>query len=92
MAVGGWSLPVGGATYFLFSSLFREEVIDMVTYSDLILIGQLIVAVLNLFVHIYNNKKGSTSIVGVEKKEIVSSGAGSTLGTAFMCGKTGYVF
>ena len=35
----------------------REEVIDMVTYSDLILIGQLIVAVLNLFVHIYNNKK-----------------------------------
>ena len=57
VAVGGWSLPVGGATYFLFSSLFREEVIDMVTYSDLILIGQLIVAVLNLFVHIYNNKK-----------------------------------
>ena len=57
MAVGGWSLPVGGATYFLVSSLFREEVIDMVTYSDLILIGQLIVAVLNLFVHIYNNKK-----------------------------------
>ena len=36
--------------------------------------------------------KGSTSIVGVEKKEIVSSSAGSTLGTAFMCGKTGYVF
>lgn len=35
----------------------RKEVIDMVTYSDLILIGQLIVAVLNLFVHIYNNKK-----------------------------------
>ena len=29
----------------------------MVTYSDLILIGQLIVAILNLFVHIYNNKK-----------------------------------
>ena len=29
----------------------------MVTYSDLILIGQLIVAVLNLFVHIYNKKK-----------------------------------
>lgn len=57
MAVGGWSLPVGGATCFLFSSLFREEVIDMVTYSDLILIGQLIAAVLNLFVHIYNNKK-----------------------------------
>ena len=57
VAVSGWSLPVGGATYFLFSSLFREEVIDMVTYSDLILIGQLIVAVLNLFVHIYNNKK-----------------------------------
>ena len=27
----------------------------MVTYSDLILIGQLIVAILNLFVHIYNN-------------------------------------
>ena len=25
--------------------------------SDLILIGQLIVAILNLFVHIYNNKK-----------------------------------
>ncbi len=41
----------------MFSSLFREEVIDMVTYSDLILIGQLIAAVLNLFVHIYNNKK-----------------------------------
>ena len=35
---------------------------------------------------------GSTSIVGVEKKEIVSSSARSTLGTAFMCGKTGYVF
>ena len=29
----------------------------MVAYSDLILIGQLIVAILNLFVHIYNNKK-----------------------------------
>ena len=29
----------------------------MVTYSDLIFIGQLIVAILNLFVHIYNNKK-----------------------------------
>ena len=29
----------------------------MVTYSDLILIGQLIVAILNLFVHICNNKK-----------------------------------
>ena len=30
----------------------------MVTYSDLILIGQLIVAILNVFVHIYNiNKK-----------------------------------
>lgn len=29
----------------------------MVTYSDLILIGRLIVAILNLFVHIYNNKK-----------------------------------
>ena len=29
----------------------------MVTYYDLILIGQLIVAILNLFVHIYNNKK-----------------------------------
>lgn len=29
----------------------------MVTYSDLILIGQLTVAILNLFVHIYNNKK-----------------------------------
>ena len=29
----------------------------MVPYSDLILIGQLIVAILNLFVHIYNNKK-----------------------------------
>lgn len=41
------------------------------------------------FFHIFY---GSTSIVGVEKKEIVSSGAGSTLGTAFMCGKTGYVF
>ena len=29
----------------------------MVTYSALILIGQLIVAVLNLFFHIYNSKK-----------------------------------
>ena len=57
MAVGGWSLPVGGATYFLFSSLFREEMIDMVTHSELILIGQLIVSILTLFVHIYNNKK-----------------------------------
>ena len=41
---------------------------------------------------LFVKKSGSTSIVGVEKKEIVSSGAGSTLGTAFMCGKTGYVF
>lgn len=29
----------------------------MVTYSDLIQIGQLIVGVLNLFFHIYKNKK-----------------------------------
>ena len=29
----------------------------MVTYSDLILIGQLLVAILNLLVHIYNNQK-----------------------------------
>ena len=57
MTVGGWSLPVGGAAYFLFSSLSREEVIDMVTHSELILIGQLIVSILTLFVHIYNNKK-----------------------------------
>lgn len=41
----------------MFSSLSREEVIDMVTHSELILIGQLIVSILTLFVHIYNNKK-----------------------------------
>ena len=41
---------------------------------------------------LFVKKSGSTSIVGVEKKEIVSSSARSTLGTAFMCGKTGYVF
>ena len=29
----------------------------MVTYSDLILIGQVIVAGVNLFFHIYNSKK-----------------------------------
>ena len=29
----------------------------MVTHSELILIGQLIVSVLTLFVHIYNNKR-----------------------------------
>ena len=33
------------------------EVVHMVTHSELILIGQLIVSVLTLFVHIYNNKK-----------------------------------
>ena len=49
--------PLGGAAYFLFSSLSREEGIDMVTHSELILIGQLIVSILTLFVHIYNNKK-----------------------------------
>ena len=48
---------MGGAAYFLFSSLSREEVLDMVTHSELILIGQLIVSILTLFVHIYNNKK-----------------------------------
>ena len=31
----------------------------MVTHSELILIGQLIVSVLTLFVHIYNNKKNN---------------------------------
>ncbi len=29
----------------------------MVTHSELILIGQLIVSILTLFVHIYDNKK-----------------------------------
>ena len=61
VTVGGWSsftLSNEEAMLLHESLLFqREEVIDMVTYSDLILICQLIVAVLNLFVHIYNNKK-----------------------------------
>ena len=35
----------------------NRTVIDMVTHSELILIGQLIVSILTLFVHIYNNKK-----------------------------------
>ena len=37
-------------------------------------------------------KKGSTSIVGVEKKQIISSSVGRIPGTAFMRGKTGCVF
>ena len=48
---------MGGAAYFLFSSLSREEVIAMVPHSELILIGQLIVSILTLFAHIYYNKK-----------------------------------
>ncbi len=36
--------------------------------------------------------EGSTSIVGVEKKQIISSSVGRIPGTAFMCGKTGCVF
>ena len=35
---------------------------------------------------------GSTSIVGVEKKQIISSSVGRIPGTAFMRGKTGCVF
>ena len=37
--------------------LSRGEVVHMVTHSELILIGQLIVSILTLFVHIYDNKK-----------------------------------
>lgn len=37
-------------------------------------------------------KTGSTSIVGVEKKQIISSSVGRIPGTAFMRGKTGCVF
>ena len=44
-------------TSFIKPPLSREEVVHMVTHSELILIGQLIVSVLTLFVHIYNNKK-----------------------------------
>lgn len=42
---------------FIKPPLSRGEVVHMVTHSELILIGQLIVSVLTLFVHIYNNKK-----------------------------------
>ena len=38
------------------------------------------------------SKFGSTSIVGVEKKQIISSSVGRIPGTAFMRGKTGCVF
>ena len=38
------------------------------------------------------NSFGSTSIVGVEKKQIISSSVGRIPGTAFMRGKTGCVF
>ena len=38
------------------------------------------------------NILGSTSIVGVEKKQIISSSVGRIPGTAFMRGKTGCVF
>ena len=47
----------GGHTSFIKPPLSRGEVVHMVTHSELILIGQLIVSVLTLFVHIYNNKK-----------------------------------
>ena len=47
----------GGRTSFIKPPLSRGEVVHMVTHSELILIGQLIVSVLTLFVHIYNNKK-----------------------------------
>ena len=47
----------GGHTSFVKPPLSRGEVVHMVTHSELILIGQLIVSVLTLFVHIYNNKK-----------------------------------
>ena len=41
----------------MFSSLFREEVVDMVTYSDLIQTGLLVVTTLNFFAYIYFNSK-----------------------------------
>ena len=44
-------------TSFIKPPLCWGEVVHMVTHSELILIGQLIVSVLTLFVHIYNNKK-----------------------------------
>ena len=44
-------------TSFIKPPLSWGEVVHMVTHSELILIGQLIVSVLTLFVHIYNNKK-----------------------------------
>ena len=44
-------------TSFIKPPLSRGEVVHMVTHSELILIGQLIVSILTLFVHIYNNKK-----------------------------------
>ena len=47
----------GGRTSFIKPPLSWGEVVHMVTHSELILIGQLIVSVLTLFVHIYNNKK-----------------------------------
>ena len=47
----------GGHTSFIKPPLSWGEVVHMVTHSELILIGQLIVSVLTLFVHIYNNKK-----------------------------------
>ena len=47
----------GGRNFFYKASSFSGGGGNMVTHSELILIGQLIVSVLTLFVHIYNNKK-----------------------------------
>ena len=52
-------VAVGGAPSLAMSLeetglLLKRLVVHMVTHSELILIGQLIVSVLRLFVHIYN--------------------------------------
>ena len=59
MAIGRREAPLsgGGCNFFYKASSFLGGGGNMVTHSELILIGQLIVSVLTLFVHIYNNKK-----------------------------------
>ena len=59
-AVGGgpsFALPLRRPNFFDKASSFLGGGGNMVTHSELILIGQLIVSILTLFVHIYDNKK-----------------------------------
>ena len=51
------NLPLRRLNFFDKASSFLGGGGNMVTHSELILIGQLIVSILTLFVHIYDNKK-----------------------------------